>query len=69
MRAALAALVLALPAPAASQLRLTKFDLGESRSVRPAGRTFRLTRIAQVILDATGPTSADYYLRGKGGSR
>ncbi len=53
MRAALAALVFALPAPAASQLRLTKFDLGA------------VTRIGQVILDATGPTSADYYLAGK----
>ena len=73
MRAALIALLLALAAPAASQPGLAEFDLGALEAARvEIGATGR-ARIElpqsvsfgyQVILDATGPTSAGYYLAG-----
>ena len=73
MRAALVALVLMLAAPAASQPRLAEFDLEALEAARvEIGATGR-ARIElpqsvsfgyQVILDATGPTSAGYYLTG-----
>ena len=71
MRAVLVALVLALAAPAASQLRLVEFDVEALEAARvEIGETGR-ARIElplwdyQAILDATGPTSAGYYLAGK----
>ena len=68
MRAALVALVLALAAPAASQPGLHEFDLEALEAARvEIGETGR-ARIGlygfQTILDATGPTSAGYYLTG-----
>ena len=74
MGAAFVALVLALAAPAASQPRLAEFDLEALEAARvEIGETGRV-RIElprpvafgiPVILDATGPTSAGYYLTGE----
>ena len=75
MRATLVALVLALAAPAASQPGLAEFDLEALEAARvEIGATGRARvelfanqeawRHLQVILDATGPTSAGYYLAG-----
>ena len=71
MTAILVALVLALVAPAASQPELAEFDLEALEAARvEIGETGR-ARIElppwgyQFIVDATGPTSAGYYLAGK----
>ena len=73
MRAALVALVLALAAPAASQPRLAEFDLEALDAARVAVGATGRARIElprpvafgiPVILDATGPASAGYYLTG-----
>lgn len=74
MRVAFVALVLALAAPAASQPGLAEFDLEALEVARVEIGTTGRARIdfppqfglsdRQVILDATGPTSAGYYLAG-----